>query len=268
MVDALNKALTLAILEESPLGVVVWNRDGRLRWVNPTVMELFRLPAVPEAAEEELHSAILPPAEDDEAQGLVHLTEEDGRERWLLRMVFELRGEHRGLRVGLFLDQGELCSSGVEDSRFARQLWQHIATDRETGLMNERALMFALEPLVSRSRRYGNPLSLITLSLELPLDNEWALVAVSRLLKDQLRWADMVGRLDSGDFLLLLPETTGQDAWILANKLLKEVGGERFDGVHLGVTQWQVGDSAQSLLDRVGEAVAQARLNAVSVQQV
>jgi GGDEF domain-containing protein len=89
---------------------------------------------------------------------------------------------------------------------------------------------------------------------------------VARLLKDQLRWADLVGCTEQHEFMLVLPETTTDAALLLAGKLTgrlrdlagQELGGESLDSCY-GVTGWRRSDTAESLLARAGVALSQAR---------
>jgi GGDEF domain-containing protein len=89
---------------------------------------------------------------------------------------------------------------------------------------------------------------------------------VARLLKDQLRWADLIGCTEQHEFMLVLPETTPDAALLLAGKLtgrLRDLAGQELDGESLdscyGVTGWRRSDTAESLLTRAGVALSQAR---------
>ena len=92
-------------------------------------------------------------------------------------------------------------------------------------------------------------------------------LAVSQLLKDQLRWADLVGQTKTLEFVLVLPETTKEDAETIASKINEAVNeltvtGENGDEVELiplfGVTEWTKGDDTRSLLKRAGNALGTA----------
>ena len=92
------------------------------------------------------------------------------------------------------------------------------------------------------------------------------LLQVARLLKDQLRWADLAGCTENRGFLLVLPETGPQAALKLADKLtqrLQALVREKLDGQpltsHYAVTAWRRNDNATTLLKRAAMALAQAR---------
>jgi diguanylate cyclase (GGDEF)-like protein len=146
------------------------------------------------------------------------------------------------------------------------ELRQHILTDRVTGLLNRRGLVLSLEPQVARSRRYNSPIAVMMLELPDKARNDGARLQVARLLKDQLRWADLVGCNEQLQFILILPETTAEAALQLVDKLTRrlqdmfegQLGGHPFL-CHYGIAGWRRNDSAQSLLVRAAEALSQAR---------
>ncbi|WP_144392614.1 hypothetical protein [Pleionea sediminis] len=121
---------------------------------------------------------------------------------------------------------------------------------------------------VSRSRRYQNPLAILKVKLLMFDQDELCSVPVkisnqlSQLLKDELRWADMIGYSQSGEFLLVLPETNKEAGKILKSKITaaveqhiaRENAGYDFELVY-GEAYWRKGDSSGILLDRVRESL-------------
>ena len=125
-----------------------------------------------------------------------------------------------------------------------------------------------LDPLVSRSRRYNNPLSVVVLSVAgladyntLPTgpDAQQVLLAVGHLLKDQLRWADIISRSLSNEFVIVLPETSTEAAQKLIDKIRAHLVSLVIPGApeksyaidaRFGLAGWQKGDDAQQLLQR------------------
>ena len=130
--------------------------------------------------------------------------------------------------IHYYLDTTDQQNALGDRDRLHEELAQHTTRDAVTGLPNRQALLQGLEPLVSRSRRYHNPLSVIRLRIDNLADidtefgkgnSETALTAVSQMLKDQMRWADLIGRFDNDEFLLVLPETAADAANYLLEKL-------------------------------------------------
>ena len=146
------------------------------------------------------------------------------------------------------------------------ELKQQILTDPVTGLLNQRGILLALEPQVARSRRYSSPISVIILCVEACKTSETTKIDVARLLKDQLRWADLVGCSDHHEFILVLPETAPEAASRLACNLEKRLSKLIFsssedlpESVRYGVTGWRKSDSATTLLARASTALSQSR---------
>lgn len=133
------------------------------------------------------------------------------------------------------------------------------SVDELTGMPNRRGLYNVLEPQVSRSRRYGNNLSVLIASIanfdqlaeKLNAEQQAELILdCSHMLNDQVRWADTIGRLNENEFLLILPETTEADT-----DKLKSILQERFASIQtdtmdsfdlsismqFGLAQWRKG---------------------------
>ncbi|MDT8383621.1 MAG: diguanylate cyclase [Gammaproteobacteria bacterium] len=181
-----------------------------------------------------------------------------------------------GLQTVCYLDVSDEESLRKERTQLAQQLAQHNTVDTISGLLNDNAIHSGLEPLISRSRRYQNPLSVVTMEItNFPQINiaagqvaiDKVIIAVSQLLRDQMRWADMVGRLESGQFVFVLPETDRVAAIALAHKLSTQLSTLNISvDEHLavqpqacfGVAAWEKGDDIRLLLTRSSEAVQTA----------
>lgn len=273
MTAALDAEIATEGLLHAPFGVIVIDARRRVSWVNPVAEQLLGTASDQLAGRNaddipgRLRIAVFTPADT------LHL-EAHGHQpgRWLQtwRTVHD-----DGSAMHYYADITELQKALEEGVRLNGELAQHATRDTLTGLPNRRALLQGIEPLVSRSRRYHNPLSVIRLRIDnLPeLDEthgkgsgDLALVAVTHLLKDQLRWADLIGRFDADEFLLVLPETTGEAAHHLKQKLqqrlaqfeLKGENGEVMPIVaQFGVTDWQQGDDRAKLLKRARQVLEQ-----------
>ena len=166
----------------------------------------------------------------------------------------------------LFLDISRQVSLEQTHTRLNEELKQHILTDKETGLLNERGIMLALEPQVARCRRYNSTMSVVVLDAHCPADITGAHPHITRLLKDQLRWADLIGYSGEQEFILVLPETDSDASFQLIKKLhdlLNEMAGQALEGQTIttsyGVASWRRNDNAEKLLSRARMALLQAR---------
>lgn len=106
---------------------------------------------------------------------------------------------------------------------------EHLAmTDPLTGAANRRQFMKMAETEFSRARRYQRPFSLVLLDVDRfksVNDNyghaigDAALVMVTEICRGVIREADRFGRLGGEEFVVLLPETGQEDAYILAERI-------------------------------------------------
>lgn len=150
----------------------------------------------------------------------------------------------------------------AENERLQTELQAQALHDPITGLLNRRGLMVALEPQVSRSRRYNSPLAVVIMDVYADNASEDLLPRISRILKDQLRWADVIGSSENHEFILVLPETRRDDALSLTDKLNERLTRE-FQGsapvwAAYGVVEWQKTDNTSTLLRRARTALDQA----------
>jgi GGDEF domain-containing protein len=162
-----------------------------------------------------------------------------------------------------FIDCTAEAELRASNRRLAEELRNTTLTDSMTGLFNERGVSLALEPQVARCRRYNSPLSVIAMQVGAPAPASQVLIEVARLLKDQLRWADIIGCTERGLFLLVLPETSVDAAMQLIDKLrslLIDLGQRIFDGADIqstyGLAGWRKSDTASTLMARATGALA------------
>jgi diguanylate cyclase (GGDEF)-like protein len=118
-------------------------------------------------------------------------------------------------------------------------------TDSLTGLANYRSLAESLAREIERARRYGQPLSLITLDVDhLKMMNDEhghdagddAIRLVAQVLKGAVRSFEIVARQGGDEFAVLLPNTNTVDAERLAQRLLAEVTSHKVRGVTLSAS--------------------------------
>lgn len=184
-------------------------------------------------------------------------------ETWLRRTPASMTRDGRQWQLHWFSDVSEEMRLRRENEALRAQVAQLNLHDGLTGLPNARAFEQALTAQVARSRRYHNPLSLLVIDVVVqepgrPVSDDLVL-AVSRYLRDRLRWVDTVARLEGPRFMALLPETREAEAWQLAGKLaatrasLELPAGTIDPGIDLrfAVTEWHKGDDPRVLRARV-----------------
>jgi diguanylate cyclase (GGDEF)-like protein len=147
--------------------------------------------------------------------------------------------------------------SGLDDrlARAVAQLGATLATthdaattDRLTGVANRPALLGMLFGEVERAARYNRPLSVGFVDIDLFKTvndshghhvGDVVLRGVADILRANVRATDMLGRYGGEEFMLILPETTIEDAASLADKLRLLVDAARFridDSLSVNVT--------------------------------
>ncbi|MBA3875636.1 MAG: hypothetical protein C0498_01645 [Anaerolinea sp.] len=121
-------------------------------------------------------------------------------------------------------------------------------TDRLTGLTNRPAIIGSLFTEVERSIRYRRPLSVAFADIDhfKTINDTYGheagdvvLRGVAAVLRQNLRGSDRIGRYGGEEFMVILPETSVEDAATLADKLRLLVAGELYrlpDGSEMGVT--------------------------------
>jgi diguanylate cyclase (GGDEF)-like protein len=148
-------------------------------------------------------------------------------------------------------------------------------TDALTGLPNYRSFSESLERELERSRRYGLPLSLVTVDLDglkgindehgHDIGNE-ALCATARVLAEGVRSFEVVARQGGDEFAIILPATESSDARLLAERLRGEIGAQIVRGEPLSASFGVASLSeafcdAPSLVKASDEALYRAKRN-------
>lgn len=261
-IQPMTTEIMQTLLQNCPIGVLALDSQRRVLWTNPALDNL--LGTMPD----ELvgRSAERIGREDLEAlfSAAAHLTVAgiDGEPRYLFRTRVAGESGDRIAELHYFSDQTERVRLEDELVRTRQYADTLRLVEPDSGLMSRRALMLVLEPQVARSRRYNNPLAAVVLNVgfENDADPRAGAREVSQLLKDQLRWADLVGRDDDGDFLIVLPETSHESALAITDKLALALDGNpNVAASDFGVVEWIKSDNAAGLLQRAREAMVRAR---------
>ncbi len=195
MNESIFSAINQQIVEKLPQGVVVVDSQGVFNWANKALLALL-------------------------ASDLNHLDDLSDAQRtqlqeWLSSVEIETSDGCALKKTCIELDNGSHAFL------LERRPPTESLSDPLTGLASQLSISIALGTLLSVARRYEKPLSVGVVRInnldQLPRDQ--ALQAVSQCLKDELRWADLVGRNSDNSFIVVLPETDQQAADLLQEKL-------------------------------------------------
>ena len=118
-------------------------------------------------------------------------------------------------------------------------------TDPLTGLANFRSFSQSLERELERSRRYGLPLSLVTVDLDhlKSINDEHgheagneAIRLTARVLAGAVRRFEIVARQGGDEFAIILPSAESSAARLLAERLRDEIGAQILRGQSLSAS--------------------------------
>jgi len=252
-----------------PSGLIAQDHDGCILGANSALEKITGLSAAQLLASEQEESASIIHCLLDEDE-LIHMHSADN-DHWLQRETSELDFPGGQITLHYYQDVTETQRLREEINRLQHHTQELTITDELTGLANKRALSQILEAQVTRSRRYKNPLSLALAEI-VPSSNSTGkpphlpdelLLTVSCYLRDRLRWADVLGRWDSNRFMLMLPETSEEDARTLIENISNGVAdaiiieGEQNSGftLNFGLAEWTKGLDTRRLIKQVEQAV-------------
>ena len=128
----------------------------------------------------------------------------------------------------------KLQSNYAELQRLHERVKEAAITDSLTGLRNHGHFQQHLEQEAERANRYERPLSLVMLDLDFfkSINDKYGhqkgdqvLSGLGHLLKGELRSMDYAARYGGEEFVIVMPETTGPEAFEVAERLRKKVAG-------------------------------------------
>ncbi len=151
-------------------------------------------------------------------------------------------------------------------------LKEMAATDPLTGLYNRREYDMLFQHAIERANRMNTPLSVGIIDLDYFKQvndtyghsaGDEVLRRTARLLLDNLRTMDVVGRWGGEEFIILLPEIAIDQANMTCNRLLKALAATDIDvdstsikiTATIGITQLLHGDKIDKIISRADEAL-------------
>jgi diguanylate cyclase (GGDEF)-like protein/PAS domain S-box-containing protein len=226
------------IVETTPVPLVLTRvGDDKLIYVNKLTLELFHIP--PEmnviglpasdfwadpAGREKMKAAL--------AEGKGYMANVEARLKrpngtWFWAQLSAASTEFKGEPVLLVSVEDITRRKELEDD-----LRRHATTDFLTSIANRRHLIDNAEREFARARRYDHPLSVLMLDIDRfkrindtfghPVGDE-VVKAMAQLCKEALREIDHLGRMGGEEFAILLPETVGEEAARVAERIRQAV---------------------------------------------
>ncbi len=166
----------------------------------------------------------------------------------------------------------------VESLRARNKVRDLAATDGLTGLFNHKRIDDLMREEMRRAQRYNRPLSVLMLDLDAfksfndhygHLAGDDLLRNVAQILRASVRTVDRVGRYGGEEFIVVMPETHKDDAFLLAERIRGAVeekgfivvaGEEVHRTVSVGVASYpEDGLNPLEVVQRADEALYRAK---------
>ncbi|MFZ5439148.1 MAG: diguanylate cyclase [Myxococcota bacterium] len=169
-----------------------------------------------------------------------------------------------------------IASNNIE-AAYHDEIYRMTTVDGLTQVFNRRYFEEAIDRELSRSRRYGRPLSLVLIDIDHfkkindtygHLAGDAVLKEVASTVRSRTRREDVLARYGGEEFALLLPEVDQKGAALLAEKVRKLVEKHTFafDGEEIPVTLsagvatvLKKSEDAQELIRRADEKLYEAK---------
>lgn len=162
-----------------------------------------------------------------------------------------------------------------ERRKVEAELEYQASIDPLTSIINRRKFNETLSYELKREERYKNGLSLIICDLDRFKNindkfghdgGDQALIAFTRLISNAIRKSDVFARWGGEEFVILLPGTELEEAMKIASKLRLITEASMIPHVgrittSFGVSEFQSGDSEESLIKRADMALYKAKEN-------
>lgn len=231
------------ILHSEPECVKVVDQDGQLLEMNPAGLKLLEVDSVEEAREYGLINFLLPEFRplflklhrqvfQGKSGSLEFIIEgKRGSRYWLDTHAAPLFDEHGKVKalVGVTRDITERIN-------LLQELERQAKSDFLTGLANRRHFLELAELEIARAQRYDNWLSMLMMDIDFFKNindsyghkaGDLVLQKFANVCKNILREVDVIGRMGGEEFAILLPETTGERALEVAQRLRQEIENTR-----------------------------------------
>jgi diguanylate cyclase (GGDEF)-like protein/PAS domain S-box-containing protein len=167
-----------------------------------------------------------------------------------------------------------VCLDITERKRVEEELRTLSVTDALTGVYNRRYFQERLQAELLRVDRHGGIFAVVMLDIDHfkgindrmgHAVGDHVLQAICKRLCQRLRRGDVFCRLGGEEFMVLCPDTDGDQAFALASELWTALRAEPVDGVgrvtaSFGIASWRKGEGGDALLQRADSGVYAAKM--------
>jgi two-component system cell cycle response regulator len=149
--------------------------------------------------------------------------------------------------------------------------------DELTQLYNKRYFNAHFKMEIERAQRYGQPLSLLLMDIDNfkhhndtygHADGDKVLAELGKVIKASIRVTDIGCRYGGEEFTVILPQTSGESAVIVAERIRQGFAELEFKpnpnevvqkSISVGISQFGLGDTVQTLLERTDQNMYKAK---------
>jgi len=160
---------------------------------------------------------------------------------------------------------------------FVKKLEANSLLDPLTQVYNKKGILNFLEKFLANFVRYKKePFSVLMLDIDYfkkindtygHLAGDFVLKEFVKIIRDKIRSSDILGRFGGEEFVLILPNTKVSGALKLAQRIKDEVENHLFEygkdkikfTTSIGITSSSLNDNVETLLERVDEALYDAK---------
>jgi diguanylate cyclase len=192
-------------------------------------------------------------------------SEENGRETELTQQLAEMQAKLNEMET-----LAEVAQHAIEEQR------KKAMHDALTGLPNRESYQQRIEQEIHRIERYGGSLSLMVCDIDLfkrindnygHLAGDKVLKIIAKSLQNNLRDSDFIARFGGEEFVALMPETSCQEAKLVAEKLRKKVEESPFNfkkepvqiTISFGISEFAEGENLEDVFQRADKALYKAK---------
>ena len=139
----------------------------------------------------------------------------------------------------------DMCATSIQNAHYFERVRQMAYLDGLTGIFNRRFFEMRIVEEVERASRYNLSMAVVMIDIDNfkrinddfgHLLGDEVLKQISRICQEHLRKPDVLCRFGGEEFAVLLPETTGERALGVAEKLRQMVAAYPFPGIPRPVT--------------------------------
>lgn len=187
-----------------------------------------------------------------------------------------VRYEELLLRIKRVINERQLTKERIQ---MLHRLQKLAITDALTKLYNSRHFYTTMELEIDRSNRYSHPLSLLLLDIDHfknyndtygHLEGNKVLSQIGRTIRFCLRKMDSAYRYGGEEFTVILPETSGNEAEVVAQRIRSSIAGQLFFPqpdkkecvtVSVGVTEYIKKEEIFTFIQRADKAMYLSKKN-------